>query len=60
MNIKWRKSTRSDDHGNCVELAAFPGAIAVRDSKAPDTGHLTLTREAFTTLVAQVKRDEPA
>jgi hypothetical protein len=33
----WRKSTRSSDQGNCVEVADnLPGVVAVRDSK--DTG----------------------
>ncbi|TDC81451.1 DUF397 domain-containing protein [Actinomadura sp. 7K507] len=57
MNIKWRKSTRSEDHGNCVELAALPNAIALRDSQAPDGGHLTLTPHAFATLVHRLKED---
>ncbi|MEU8803378.1 DUF397 domain-containing protein [Spirillospora sp. NPDC048819] len=57
MIIKWRKSTRSDDHGNCVELASLPRAIAIRDSKAPDTAHLTLTPQAFADLLTRVKQD---
>lgn len=59
MITQWRKSTRSDDYGNCVELAALPHAIAIRDSKAPDTGHLTLTLQAFATLIHHVKHDKP-
>ena len=58
MITKWRKSTRSDDYGNCVELAALTNAIAIRDSKAPHTGHLTLTRHAFATLIHHVKQEE--
>ncbi|WP_433532450.1 DUF397 domain-containing protein [Micromonospora sp. CA-263727] len=30
---KWRTSTRSVGNGNCVEVAAVDGRIAVRDSK---------------------------
>ncbi|TDB78716.1 DUF397 domain-containing protein [Actinomadura sp. KC216] len=54
----WRKSTRSEAHGNCVELAALPHAIAIRDSRTPEAGYLTLTPEAFATLLTQAKRDE--
>jgi hypothetical protein len=31
--IHWRKSTHSGDGSNCVEIAAAPAAIHVRDSK---------------------------
>ena len=32
----WRKSTKSQDNGGCVEVADLPGHIAIRDSKQPD------------------------
>ncbi|TMQ92809.1 DUF397 domain-containing protein [Actinomadura soli] len=54
----WRKSTRSEAHGNCVELAGLPHAIAIRDSKAPDKGHLNLTPVAFADLLVRARRDE--
>lgn len=57
--ITWQKSSHSDETGGaCVELAAFPHAVAIRDSKAPELGHLTVTPEAFATLLDRVKRDE--
>ncbi|NED52287.1 DUF397 domain-containing protein, partial [Micromonospora aurantiaca] len=32
--IKWRKAQQSGDQGDaCVEVARFPEAVAVRDSK---------------------------
>ena len=56
--ITWRKSSRSDETGGqCVELAALPHAIGIRDSKAPGAGHLTLTPRAFADLVTRAKRD---
>ncbi|NDU76414.1 DUF397 domain-containing protein [Actinomadura sp. DSM 109109] len=56
--ITWRKSTHSDETGgHCVELAALTHAVAVRDSKAPDAGHLTLTPGAFADLLTRAKQD---
>ncbi|MFI0367857.1 DUF397 domain-containing protein [Actinomadura sp. 1N219] len=56
----WRRSSYSGAGGtdNCVELARLPTGIGVRDSKAPETGRLSLPPEAFTALVARLKRGE--
>ncbi|WP_242886756.1 DUF397 domain-containing protein [Actinomadura litoris] len=52
----WRKSTHSGgDEGNCVEVADLSDQIAIRDSKSPETPHLTLTRQAFTTLLTRLR-----
>ncbi len=49
----WRKSSYSGDTGgDCVEVAPLTPHIAVRDSKAPDLGALTLTPEAFAAFVS--------
>jgi hypothetical protein len=33
---RWRKSTRSNNQGECVEVAGnLPGVVGVRDSKDP-------------------------
>jgi hypothetical protein len=48
----WRKSTRSNEQGACVEVADLDdGGRAVRDSKHPDGGYLTFTGTEFTTGV---------
>lgn len=55
--IKWRKSQRSGAQGDaCVEVAALAEGIAVRDSKAPAAGHLTLGPGAFRELLTNLKR----
>jgi hypothetical protein len=52
----WRKSSHSGgDEGNCVEIADLDGRIGVRDSKNPEAGHLTLTRQGFADLLAQLR-----
>jgi uncharacterized protein DUF397 len=44
----WRKASRSTNNGgNCVELAALPGQVAVRDSKNPHGPVLVVPRQAF-------------
>ncbi|WP_436495065.1 DUF397 domain-containing protein [Actinokineospora sp. HUAS TT18] len=47
-HARWRKSTFSGG-GECVEVARFPGVIAVRDSKNPAGGVL-----AFPALSGQL------
>ncbi|TDD35972.1 DUF397 domain-containing protein [Actinomadura sp. KC06] len=60
MNVQWRKSTHSsgvnDEH--CVELGRLAPGVGIRDSKAPDTGHLTLTLAQFAGLISQLKREQ--
>lgn len=54
---QWRTASRSASNGGeCVEVAALADGIGVRDSKAPEAGHLTLGRESFRALVAALKR----
>jgi hypothetical protein len=52
----WRKSRRSANGGNCVEVAVnLPGVIAVRDSKRPQDGAHIIDRAAFGAFLAGVK-----
>lgn len=53
--LTWRKSTYSNgDNGNCVEVATTAGAMAVRDSKSPASGHLTLTPLTWHTFLTRL------
>ncbi|MBW8484564.1 DUF397 domain-containing protein [Actinomadura parmotrematis] len=52
----WRKASRSTNNGgNCVELAAVPGSVAVRDSKNPHGGELLLDHADFRRFVGVIK-----
>ncbi|WP_406414424.1 DUF397 domain-containing protein [Streptomyces sp. NBC_01614] len=53
----WRKSSYSGggDGNNCVEIAASPTHIAIRDSKAPAHGTLTVPTEAFAPFIEALK-----
>jgi hypothetical protein len=52
----WRKSSRSGNGAECVEVAARqPGTIAVRDSKDPHGPVLTVTRDEWESFIAHVR-----
>ncbi|MFB7594572.1 DUF397 domain-containing protein [Streptomyces sp. NPDC056160] len=56
--MHWRKSSYSGGgEGNtCVEIAALPTHIAIRDSKAPARGLLAFPAASFAAFVEAVKR----
>lgn len=55
--MNWRKSTFSEGNGNsdCVEIAKLPAVTAVRDSKNPEGGKLTLPDSAWRALRASLR-----
>jgi hypothetical protein len=54
----WRKSSRSADAAQCVELADVGDDVLIRDSKHPDAGHLTFARSELAALVAAARAGE--
>jgi hypothetical protein len=53
--VTWRKSTRSNGSGDCVEIAELTNMIAVRDSKDPAGPVLSFTPEAWRAFIAEAK-----
>ncbi|MFD5298709.1 DUF397 domain-containing protein [Streptomyces mutabilis] len=51
--IDWQKSSYSEggDGNTCVEIAPLATRVAIRDSKDPSQGTVTVPLEAFTALV---------
>ncbi|TYK52543.1 DUF397 domain-containing protein [Actinomadura decatromicini] len=59
MIVQWRKSSHSGgaDDQHCVEVGRLAPGVAMRDSKAPGSGHLTLSVAQFADLLEQIKQD---
>jgi hypothetical protein len=55
--LVWRKSTQSLN-GDCVEVAALPDGVAVRDSKNPDGPRLEFTRSEWRAFLSGANKGE--
>lgn len=56
--MTWKKSTRSNDSGNCVEIAKTPDGVLVRDSKHPHDGNLAFTPSEWNAFLGGAKDGE--
>lgn len=54
----WRKSSYSGDGNNCVEVAALPAHVGVRDSKDPDARPIAVSSTGWRDLVDSAKAGE--
>jgi len=52
----WRKSSYSGGGNQCVEIAQVGAAVAVRDSKHPQGGHLTFVAGDWRAFLDDAKR----
>jgi hypothetical protein len=58
--LTWRKSSYSGSNGgNCIEVAATPDAVAVRDSKNPHGPVLAFGPQDWQRFADQVKAGRP-
>lgn len=56
VSPRWRKSTRSANEGNCVEVADnLPGMVLVRDSKDLSGPALSVTPDAWRSFLTLVR-----
>jgi hypothetical protein len=56
QGVQWVKSRRSNQSGNCVEVAQLPnGDVAVRNSRFPDGPALIYTKAEITAFVEGAK-----
>lgn len=51
----WRKSTRSNGSGDCIEVAKLAGAVGVRDSKDVTGPALTFAPTAFAAFLDSLR-----
>lgn len=59
IDSRWRKSSYSDNGGNCVEVATnLPHIVAVRDSKNPSGPALSVSGQAWSSFVRGIKHSE--
>jgi hypothetical protein len=56
--VVWRKSTRSDANGQCVEIARVSQIVGIRDSKNKTGPVLSFSTAAFEAFLDGVRNGE--
>lgn len=58
-SITWRKSRRSADTGNCVEIAESPKSVLVRDSYDRSGAVLVVAVKQWRHLIGRIRDGDP-
>jgi hypothetical protein len=58
LDAVWRKSTRSNVNGSCVEVRRVPSAVQVRDTKDPHGPVLSFSPSTWRSFVRGVNGGE--
>jgi hypothetical protein len=53
--VRWRKSSRSTDEANCVEVAGTADAVAARDSKNPRGAALVFPSARWSAFLGSIR-----
>ncbi|MEU2911592.1 DUF397 domain-containing protein [Streptomyces massasporeus] len=53
--LTWQKSTYSAEAANCVEIATTSTTVHIRDSKNPNSPHLTLRATAWVEFLSTAR-----
>lgn len=56
MSLQWRKSSRSSNQGNCVEVAFAGDEVLTRDSKDRSGDHMAVSSSSWGAFLASVRR----
>jgi hypothetical protein len=56
LSSQWRKSSKSDTNGACVETATANGTVLVRDTTNRNGGTIEFSAAAWFTFLGSVKR----
>jgi hypothetical protein len=57
-HARWRKSSRSQNAGACVEVAALNAVVGIRDSKDPHGAVLALSPTQWQNFTRGIKNDQ--